>query len=406
MPPATTSLDNESPEPDSPLAPSTAPPTARVERTGGHVTVRLAGRWRLDQRIPQVGKVGALIDRVNTDGADAANQPHELRFDTSDLSDWDSVLVTYIAGIKRLCAQRKIHCDPHDLPEGLQRLLEMASLTAAPDEGPHDRGPSFLTRVGLDMADLVRSTGEIMTFFGEGAIAVRHFVAGRARYRRSELWVIIQESGADALPIVSLVSFLVGMILGYIGDQQLAQFGARIYVADLVGLATVIQMGALITGIVLAGRTGAAFAARIGTMQVNEEIDALRTFGIPPMEFLVLPRMVALILMTPLLTLYADLLGILGGAFVGTAVGGVTLTAYLVQTQAAIGWNHIIQGLISATVYGAIVAASGCLRGMQCGRSAAAVGEATTSAVVTAIVFIVIAAAVLTVIFDAIGLSG
>jgi phospholipid/cholesterol/gamma-HCH transport system permease protein len=280
------------------------------------------------------------------------------------------------------------------------------AVPAASDAEPPDRGPTFLTRVGLDLADLVRSTGEIMSFFGEGAIAVRRFIAGRARYRRSELWLIIQESGADALPIVSLVSFLVGMILGYIGDQQLAQFGARIYVADLVGLATVIQMGALITGIVLAGRTGAAFAARIGTMQVNEEIDALRTFGIPPMEFVVLPRMIALILMTPLLTLYANLLGILGGAFVGTAVGGLTLTAYLVQTQAAIGWNHIIQGLISATVYGAVVAASGCLRGMQCGRSAAAVGEATTSAVVTAIVFIVISAAVLTIIFDAVGLSG
>ncbi|MBK1617196.1 hypothetical protein CKO42_01765 [Lamprobacter modestohalophilus] len=387
-------------------APESAPSITLVNRPDSGIALRLAGRWRLDQRIPRLSDLPALIDRGSDDDAKAASQPRELSFETSALIDWDSALVTYVAGVERLCAERNIHVDPSALPEGLRSLLEMASLTAPPDEPEHDRGPSFLARVGLDIADLVRSTGEIMAFFGEGAIAVRHFVAGRARYRRSELWVIIQESGADALPIVSLVSFLVGMILGYIGDQQLAQFGARIYVADLVGLATVIQMGALITGIVLAGRTGAAFAARIGTMQVNEEIDALRTFGIPPMEFLVLPRMVALILMTPLLTLYADLLGILGGAFVGTVVGGVTLTAYLVQTQAAIGWNHIIQGLISATVYGAIVAASGCLRGMQCGRSAAAVGEATTSAVVTAIVFIVIAAAVLTVIFDAIGLSG
>ncbi|MBK5929190.1 hypothetical protein CCR82_01225 [Halochromatium salexigens] len=381
--------------------------------------LRLAGRWRLDQRIPPRAEFSALLDRAapiegagpggndhsRSEDATATSQPLRLRFDTSALSDWDSALVSFIAGVERLCAERNIDCDPEALPDGLRRLREMANLAAAPEEDPHDRGPSFLARIGLDIGDLVRSTGEIITFFGEGAIAVRHFVAGRARYRKSELWVILQESGADALPIVSLVSFLVGMILGYIGDQQLARFGVRIYVADLVGLATVIQMGALITGIVLAGRTGAAFAARIGTMQVNEEVDALRTFGIPPMEFLVLPRMVALILMTPLLTLYADLLGILGGAFVGTVVGGVTLTAYLVQTQAAIGWNHIIQGLISATVYGAIVAASGCLRGMQCGRSAAAVGEATTSAVVTAIVFIVIAAAILTVIFDAIGLS-
>lgn len=358
----------------------------------------------MDQRIPTLTEAAALIERAR---ADASIAPKAVGFDTSDLADWDSALVTFIAGIERLCRERDLGCNGDALPAGLHRLLEMARTAPSADQdGPPDRGPSFLTHLGLDLADLVKGTGEIMTFFGEGAIAVRHLVIGKARYRHSELWLLIQEAGADALPIVSLVSFLVGMILGYIGDQQLAQFGASIYVADLVGLATVIQMGALITGIVLAGRTGAAFAAHIGTMQVNEEVDALRTFGIPPMEFLVLPRMLALILMTPLLTLYADLLGILGGAFVGTTVGGVTLTAYLVQTQAAIGWNHIIQGLISATVYGAIVAASGCLRGMQCGRSAAAVGQATTSAVVTAIVFIVIAAAVLTVIFDAIGLSG
>jgi phospholipid/cholesterol/gamma-HCH transport system permease protein len=368
------------------------------------IRLRISGRWRIDQILPALSDAATLIDKAS---ADRQRPLERVVFDTTQLADWDSALVTFVAGVDRLCQERGLRCDASMLPDGLHRLLEMArAVPAASNTEAPDRGPTFLTRIGLDLADLVRSTGEIMSFFGEGAIAVRRFLSGRARYRRSELWLIVQESGADALPIVSLVSFLVGMILGYIGDQQLAQFGARIYVADLVGLATVIQMGALITGIVLAGRTGAAFAARIGTMQVNEEIDALKTFGIPPMEFLVLPRMIALILMTPLLTLYADLLGILGGAFVGTAVGGLTLTAYLVQTQAAIGWNHIIQGLISATAYGAIVAASGCLRGMQCGRSAAAVGEATTSAVVTAIVFIVIAAAVLTVIFDAVGLSG
>ena len=389
-------------------APSTAahtsPSVALGQGSPSEIQLRIAGRWRLDQILPDLADTASIIDQARAGGQ---HQPARVGFDTGELTEWDSALVTYVAGVDRLCRERGLDCDASALPDGLHRLLEMArAVPPATAAKRPDRGPTFVTRVGLDLGDLVRSTGEIMAFFGEGAIAVRRFFGGRARYRRSELWLIIQESGADALPIVSLVSFLVGMILGYIGDQQLAQFGARIYVADLVGLATVIQMGALITGIVLAGRTGAAFAARIGTMQVNEEIDALRTFGIPPMEFLVLPRMIALILMTPLLTLYADLLGILGGAFVGTAVGGLTVTAYLVQTQAAIGWNHIIQGLISATVYGAVVAASGCLRGMQCGRSAAAVGEATTSAVVTAIVFIVIAAAVLTVIFDAIGLSG
>ena len=378
-----------------------AAPTLALHAAGDQdrATVALSGRWRLDEPLPKLAAARRLLDQSPSLTA--------LGFDSASLDDWDSSLVTYVAGIDRLCTERDIRCDPSGLPEGLRALLDLAR--TVPQHGVSDRSsersPSFLAQLGSNFVDLAQATGEIIAFFGSGILALRHFLLGRARFRRSELWLLIQESGADALPIVSLVSFLVGMILGYIGDQQLAQFGARIYVADLVGLATVIQMGALITAIVLAGRTGAAFAAHIGTMQVNEEIDALRTLGISPMEFLVLPRMIALILMTPLLAIYANLLGILGGAFVGTTVGGLSLTAYLIQTQTAIGWNHIIQGLISATVYGAIVAASGCLRGMQCGRSAAAVGQATTSAVVTAIVFIVIAAAVLTIIFDAVGLS-
>jgi phospholipid/cholesterol/gamma-HCH transport system permease protein len=381
------------------MSPSPAPPTFDLHASAGQATLALAGSWRLQQRLPRLDRARKLLEN--------APQTQRLRFDTTALSDWDTGLVTFIAGLEQICQGRGIACDASELPAGLRKLLQMALSVPQTGDGAHavQATPSFLARVGGDTLDLVQSTGEIMAFFGEGAIAVKRFVLGRARFRRSDLWVIVQEAGADALPIVGLVSFLVGVILGYIGEQQLRQFGAQIYVADLVGLATVIQMGALVTAIVLAGRTGAAFAARLGSMQVNEEIDALRTLGISPMEFLVLPRMLALIAMTPLLAIYANLLGILGGAFVGTVVGDITLSAYLTQTQLAIGWNHIIQGLIAATVYGAIVAASGCLRGMQCGRSAAAVGEATTSAVVTAIVFIVIAAAVLTIIFDAVGLS-
>ena len=379
---------------------ATSPPTLSLEsRDAGRATLVLGGTWRLTQRLPRLARAGELLEQAP--GVTA------LDFDTEQLSDWDSGLVTFIAGLEQLCRTRGIQCEPGGLPDGLRKLLELARSVPQTGRGGHAMQPvpSFVSQLGSDAMDLIQSTGEIMEFFGEGTIAFRNLLLGRARFRRSDLWLIMQESGADALPIVGLVSFLVGIILGYIGDQQLKEFGAQIYVADLVGLATVIQMGALVTAIVLSGRTGAAFAAQIGTMQVNEEIDALRTLGISPMEFLVLPRMLALIAMTPLLAIYADLLGILGGAFVGTVVGSLTLSAYLTETQLAIGWNHIIQGLIAATVYGAIVAASGCLRGMQCGRSAAAVGQATTSAVVTSIVFIVIAAAVLTIIFDAVGLS-
>jgi phospholipid/cholesterol/gamma-HCH transport system permease protein len=163
-------------------------------------------------------------------------------------------------------------------------------------------------------------------------------------------------------------------------------------------------MAAMMVGIILAGRTGAAFAAQLGTMQVNEEIDALATFGISPMEFLVLPRLLALILMTPLLCIYADLMGILGGALVGVTVLDLPPVTWLQQTQDAIRLTDLAGGLIKSAVYGAVVAVVGCLRGLQCGRSSAAVGLATTSAVVTSIVFIIVAMAVLTVVYNVLGI--
>jgi phospholipid/cholesterol/gamma-HCH transport system permease protein len=213
----------------------------------------------------------------------------------------------------------------------------------------------------------------------------------------------IQDVGAQALPIVSLISVLVGMILAFVGAVQLEQFGAGIYIANLVGLGMAREMGAMMTAIIMAGRTGAAFAAQIGTMQVNEEIDALRTLGVSPMEFLVVPRMVALVLMMPLLTLYSDLLGIVGGAIVGIGTLDLSPLEYYHQTRHAVPLHNFSAGLIKAGVFGVLVATAGCLRGMQCGRSASAVGEAATAAVVTGIVAIIVSDALLTIIYNAIG---
>ncbi|UHD17353.1 MlaE family ABC transporter permease [Thiocapsa bogorovii] len=381
-----------------PAKPQSAPRVALAREEAGHIVVAIGGAWQLDADLPD-------LDRLDAD-LFSEQELTSIAFETSDLVAWDSGLVSYLASLVWRCRERGIEVRDDGLPEGIQALLHLAStVPQRRADGQDEHADPFLRRFGQDFIDLARSTGEILAFVGEVTLAVRSMLAGRARFRHSELWLLIEEVGADALPIISLVSFLVGLILGYIGDQQLAQFGARIFVADLVGLAIVIQIAALITAIVLAGRTGAAFAAQLGTMQVNEEIDALRTLGISPVEFLVLPRLIALVAMTPLLAIYANLTGILGGAFAGTVVGGLNPAEYFTETVAAIGWNHITQGLISATVFGAIVAVSGCLRGMQCGRSAAAVGEATTSAVVTSIVFIVIASAVLTIVFDAVGLS-
>jgi phospholipid/cholesterol/gamma-HCH transport system permease protein len=244
----------------------------------------------------------------------------------------------------------------------------------------------------------------MITFLGEASIAFARLVVGRARFNRSDLVLTLQEVGAQALPIVSLISFLVGVILAFLGSVQLLQFGAQIYVAPLVGIGMARDMAAMMVGIILAGRTGAAFAAQLGTMQVNEEIDALTTFGFDPMEFLVLPRMLALVLMTPLLCLYADLLGILGGAFVGVMFLDLPTVTYFQATQEGVHLIDFGGGLFKAAVYGVLVAIAGCLRGIQCGRSSAAVGQATTSAVVTSIVMIVVSMAILTVIYNALGI--
>jgi phospholipid/cholesterol/gamma-HCH transport system permease protein len=244
----------------------------------------------------------------------------------------------------------------------------------------------------------------MLEFIGASTMAMVRFFLGKAQFRRSDLGLIIQDCGAQALPIVSLISLLVGLILAFVGAVQLKLFGAQIYVADMVGIAMVREMGAMMTGIIMAGRTGAAFAAQLGTMQVNEEIDALTTMGISPMEFLVLPRMLALILMMPLLCLYANLMGMLGGVIVGIGMLDIAPMQYFVETRASVNLANINIGLFKSVVYGVLIALAGCLRGMQCGRSAQAVGDAATSAVVTSIVFIIVSDGLMAVICNALGI--
>jgi len=257
--------------------------------------------------------------------------------------------------------------------------------------------------VGEEVIRAIVSTAEMVRFIGEATIAMGAFLRGKASYRRSDLILTIEQCGVQALPIVSLISFLVGLILAFVGAVQLQQFGAEIYVADLVGIAMTRELACIMTGIVMAGRTGAAFAAQLGTMTVNEEIDALKTLGVSPMEYLVLPRMLALIVMMPLLCLYADLVGIIGGLIVGVGMMDITFAQYVNQTIEGVGLNHIVLGVVKSAVFGVLVALSGCLRGMQSGRSASAVGDAATSAVVTGIVFVIVIDAVFAVVTNMIG---
>ena len=216
--------------------------------------------------------------------------------------------------------------------------------------------------------------------------------------------VEMQQCWVSSLPIVSLVSFLVGVILAFQAAIQLRQFGAAVFVADLVGLAVVREMGPMMAAVVVAGGTGAGFAAQLGNMKVDQEIDALETLGISSVDFLALPRLLAAAVMMPILALYANVLGILGGMFVSATMLDIPATAYWIETQNRVGFSDVTSGLIKSLFFGVAVGLAGCLRGMKCDRSAAGVGAATSSAVVTGITLIVLSDALFAMIFNVLGI--
>jgi phospholipid/cholesterol/gamma-HCH transport system permease protein len=367
------------------------PPKLEVERNGAELVIHVAGEWRLTADVPAFAPVILELEAVH---------PRKLRYDSAALTGWDSSLLAVVDKISQLCKLQKVEEDRSALPDGLRALLRLSE-TVPENEGARAQAPQpgFVTQIGREFLDYLAGISDFLEFFGEVAIALGRFVRGKARFRGVDLAVAIQDCGARAFGIVSLISFLVGVILAFMGAVQLEQFGAAIYVADLVGIGMVRDMGAMMTAIIMAGRTGAAFAAQLGTMKVTQEIDALTTMGVSPIEFLVLPRVIALFLMMPLLCIYSDFVGILGGATVGAGMLGITMNSFLQEAMRAITLGGVIGGVIKATAYGVIVAVAGCLRGMQCGSSSSAVGDAATAAVVTGIVYIVVACGIFAVIF-------
>ncbi len=368
---------------------------SRTDRTTLHV--RLAGSWCVADGLPGVRDVQQQF----------AEAPGIVRvtFDANALTTWDTGLLTFLMQSFEICEQHHAEVDRSGLPQGVRRRLALAE--AVPERQDARRTParvSWLSRIGMQTLSVVAATGDALTFLGDACIAFSRLLRGQVQFRRKDFALILQDCSARALPIVSLISFLVGLILAFVGAVQLQQFGAQIYVADLVGLGMAREMGAMMTGIIMAGRTGAAFAAQLGTMRVNEEIDALTTMGFSSMEFLVLPRMLALMAMLPLLCLYSDFMGILGGLVVGVGMLKLEFIQYVNESLLALSFLDFGLGLIKSAVYGVVIAIAGCYRGIQCGNSSAAVGAAATSAVVTSIVWIVVASAILTVIYDALGL--
>jgi phospholipid/cholesterol/gamma-HCH transport system permease protein len=377
----------------------TAPnPNLLVERASpGVLRVRLSGNWRAKSTLPSV----EIIRGSLSEGPAVSS----LEFNVAQLTGWDSRFVAFIRNCGELCRTRNVEFRDGGFPEGVRRLLRLAqTVPERKDVRRATAKASLLQRIGERTLKGWDDSLEIFTFLGENLVALVTLLRGRAQFRWADAFLVMQQCGPQALGIVAMINFLVGLILAFVGAVQLMKFGASIYVADLVGIATVREMGCIMTGIILCGRTGAAFAAQLGTMKVNEEISALQTFGISPVEFLVLPRMIALILVMPFLCAFADLISIVGGFVVSVSMLDVTPTVYLTRTIHVIQLKSFLLGIGKGCFFGFLVAYTGCLRGMQSGSSAAAVGEATTKAVVTGITAIVASDGIFAVICNVLGI--
>ena len=354
------------------------PPRAVWTRKGSATILELSGEWHRDG--------------PTTEEPEPAPDHHPDHYQTDGLGTYDSTLPAFLLARFRAVTAAGPHQAPafDGLPDNLRGLLELA--LAVPEDSqtliaPH--ASSEVRNLGKFTLRIWSGVCAVVDFTGQAVLSLGRLVTGRARFRSADFWLTLEECGAQALPIVSLISLLIGVILAFVGNVQLANFGANLFVADLVGIAMVREMGAVMTAIIMCGRTGAAFAAHLGSMKANEEIDALRTFGFDPFDFLVLPRLLALVLMMPILTVYANIVGILGGMLVGYMVG-IPPVLYWTETLTAVDLTNFSLGVGKSVFFGATIAISGCLLGMRAGTSAASVGQATTRAVVAAITIVIV----------------
>ncbi len=366
-----------------------APQAVFLLPTPRAAVVRFKGEWKISGGMPENRE--ELIAAFETPAFDAVS------FDAAEVEGWDSCFIAFLVRLAELCKKKSIPCTFENMPDGVQRLIDLA-FAVPPRKGAAKYAPfvPMLNRIGERAIGVWKAVESAAEFCNEAFHSFRRFFRKEAVFRKADLLAAFQEVSFDALGIVSLICFMVGLIFAFVGAIQLKMFGAQIYVASLVAIAMTRVMGAIMAGIIMAGRTGASYAAVLGSMQVNEEVDALETMGIHPFDFLVLPRLLALSLIMPLMTVYADVTGILGGAFVGIFMLDLSPQEYFQMTLKVLNMRNILVGIVHGTAFGIIIALCGCYRGIRCGRSASSVGEATTAAVVTSIVGIILATAVIT----------
>jgi phospholipid/cholesterol/gamma-HCH transport system permease protein len=353
--------------------------------TDGTLVVELAGDWTLGGSLPPIQ------DALDDDLVESATA---VAFDTDRLDRWDSSLVTFLYELADAARRRGLAVRTGTLPTSLARLVSLSQAVPEQDTG-EDESPGLLARLGERALDAYDDVVDALAFTGRATQSLAGLFTLQVRMRWRTFGVSLQSSTSSALPIVTVISLLVGLIIAFLGAVVLRRFGAEYYVSYLVSYGILRELGALMTAIIMTGRTGAAFAAELGSMKIGEEVDALKTFGLSPIDFLVTPRILAIVLAMPLLTVYADVLGILGGLSVATTMLDLTYTQFFTGLLEPVVLADGLIGLFKAVVYGGIIGLTGCMRGLQTGDDASAVGQATTSAVVTGILLIVLANAVI-----------
>lgn len=360
-----------------------APPAVRLQRDQRCLSILFTGDWVW--RAPQPD--WPELDQVFYKGVG------EVRCFADDVKQWDSSLLALLLYLRRQCEHARVEFCAETLPPVLRQLLDNVPRIKWP-EAPPPANHGVIHNMGLRTMTFWKGAGHAVTFIGECAQALAHVFHFPKALRWPEVRLVMQECGPASLGIVGLISFLTGCILAWQGALQLRQFGAEIYVADLVGVALAREMGPIMVAIVISGRIGASFAAHLATMEASEEIDALRTWGFSPVQFLALPRIIALTCMMPLLVLYSDLLGMAGGLAVGTSVLGLSRSAFLAETWRALHISDLQTGLLKSIAFGLGVACIGCASGLKADRSAEGVGLATTSSVVKSILYIIVVDAI------------
>jgi phospholipid/cholesterol/gamma-HCH transport system permease protein len=352
--------------------------------------LRAGGAWTVEHAADLDRQVGALP-------AEAAPGALEL----GEIAAIDSAGAWLLA---RATSQGEARQIPwRNLPSEFQPLAQRV-LSAGPrvvPERPRPRTVSdWVADVGAGVEEVLTEALDLIAFFGEFVLATGRVIASPRRFRVVPLLVHIEQTGINALPIVGLISFLVGVVLAYQGAEQLRQFNAQFLTVNMVGISVLREMGILLTAIVVAGRSGSAFTAQIGTMQVSEEVDALRTMGLDPMEVLVLPRVAALIITLPLLTFFADLMGIMGGGVMCVLLVGMTLGEYVDRLNDVVTATHFWVGMVKAPVFAILIALVGCFEGLRVTGSAESVGTMTTRSVVEGIFLVIVFDALFSILFS------